>query len=155
MKIKGLGLEYFCNKDDNFWNLTDQELKQTALKDIKLLNIIDTDKIIDFFVVRQEKAYPVYDDKYKDIVNKFASELESDYKNFYLIGRNGMHKYNNQDHSMMTAILTVENIINSKSYDRWNVNEDAEYHETSNISKERSLTLESLRFVPQKNKLDS
>ncbi len=146
-----LGLEYFCNKDDNFWNLTDQELKQTALNDIKLLNIINTDKIIDFFVVRQEKAYPVYDDKYKEIVKKFAYEIENDYKNFYLVGRNGMHKYNNQDHSMMTAILTVENIINSKSYDRWNVNEDAEYHEISKISEERALTLESLRLVPKKN----
>ena len=145
-----LGLEYFCNKDDNFWNLNNVELKNVALQDLKLLNIIDTNKIIDLHIVRQEKAYPVYDEFYKEIVEKFSKELETNYKNFYLIGRNGMHKYNNQDHSMMTAILTVENIIYGKSFNRWNVNEDAEYHESTGISRERALTLDSLRFVPKK-----
>ena len=144
-----LGLEYFCNKNDKFWNNSDSDLKKIALEDLKLLKLIDTNRIIDFFVVRQEKAYPVYDDNYRDIVEKVSNEIENDYNNFYLVGRNGMHKYNNQDHSMMTSILTVENIIYNKTYNRWNVNEDAQYHESDNISKERALTLDSLRFVPK------
>ena len=144
-----LGLEYFCNKNDKLWNNSDSDLKKIALEDLKLLKLIDTNRIIDFFVVRQEKAYPVYDDNYRDIVEKVSNEIENDYNNFYLVGRNGMHKYNNQDHSMMTSILTVENIIYNKTYNRWNVNEDAQYHESDNISKERALTLDSLRFVPK------
>ena len=110
--------------------------------------LINKDDVIDLYVVRQEKAYPVYDENYRDIVKSVSSELKDKYKSFYLVGRNGMHKYNNQDHSIMTSILTVENIIKNKNYDTWNVNEDAEYHEQQMYSKERKTTLESLRFVP-------
>src|SRR5204863_471434 len=80
---------------------------------------------------RQKKAYPVYDDNYARHVAAIRAELEERYPNLYLVGRNGMHKYNNQDHAMMTAMLCVENILaEEKLYDLWQVNGDAEYHET-------------------------
>ena len=143
-----LGLEYFCNQNDEFWLKNDNQLKEIALNDLEKLSVINKEDVIDLHVVKQEKAYPVYDENYRDIVKSVSSELKNKYKSFYLVGRNGMHKYNNQDHSMMTSILTVENIINNKNYDTWNVNEDAEYHEQDAYSKERKITLESLRFVP-------
>ncbi|MFK4979933.1 hypothetical protein ACI39V_27610, partial [Klebsiella pneumoniae] len=81
-------------------------------------------------VVRQEKAYPVYDDDYAANVAAMRDELEAAYPTLHLVGRNGMHRYNNQDHAMMTAMLTVENILaGERVYDIWCVNEDAEYHE--------------------------
>jgi hypothetical protein len=84
---------------------------------------------VDGYVVRQPKAYPVYDHEYKDHLNVIRTALK-EYKGLYLVGRNGMHKYNNQDHSMMTAMLAAKNIIaGTEVYDLWDVNEDAEYHE--------------------------
>ena len=143
-----LGLEYFCNKDDNFWSQSDEKLIDIAKSDLKKLNLVNTHDIIDLYVVRQEKAYPVYDDNYKGIIEKISRELKENYKNFYMVGRNGMHKYNNQDHSMMTSILTVENILYDSNFDTWKVNEDAEYHENIKDSDERKMTLKSLRNVP-------
>jgi protoporphyrinogen oxidase len=145
-----LGLEYFCSKDDNFWSQSDEKIVDIAKSDLKKLNLVNTDDIIDFHVVRQEKAYPIYDDNYKGVVEKISAELKENYKNFYMVGRNGMHKYNNQDHSMMTSILTVENILYDSNYDTWKVNEDAEYHENTKDSDERKITLNSLRNVPLK-----
>ena len=81
-------------------------------------------------MVRQRKAYPVYDDAYREHVATLRAEFER-YPNLHLVGRNGMHKYNNQDHAMMTAMLTVENIAAGRQvYDVWRVNQDAEYHES-------------------------
>ncbi len=80
--------------------------------------------------MRQKKAYPVYDESYKDNVEAIRDELAERFPTLHLVGRNGMHKYNNQDHAMMTAMLTVKNIMAGETvYDVWNVNEDAEYHE--------------------------
>ena len=98
-------------------------------------------------MVRQPKAYPVYDHYYKDNVEAVKEAL-ADYPGLYLIGRNGMHKYNNQDHSMMTAMLAAKNIISGKTeYDVWNVNEDAEYHEGGLRGADEKV---SERLVPQK-----
>ncbi|WP_440680285.1 NAD(P)/FAD-dependent oxidoreductase [Candidatus Pelagibacter sp. HIMB1517] len=144
-----LGLEYFCNKNDELWSKNDQELKALALQDLKKLNLVEEKYIEELHVVRQEKAYPVYDDNYKFHVSEIKKDLSENYKNLFMIGRNGMHKYNNQDHSMMTAILTVENIIFGKAYDPWTVNEDAEYHE-SDIGADRTNALKSLRCTPKK-----
>jgi hypothetical protein len=86
--------------------------------------------VIGGVVVRQEKAYPVYDDAYAANVAAMRAELESTHPTLHMVGRNGMHRYNNQDHAMMTAMLTVENIVaQARVYDIWCVNEDAEYHE--------------------------
>jgi protoporphyrinogen oxidase len=100
-------------------------------------------------VVRQKKAYPVYDEAYRFHVDTVREELEAKYPTLHLVGRNGMHKYNNQDHAMMTSMLTVRNILaGSKIYDVWNVNEDAEYHEAGASSEMEALKSE--RLVPRR-----
>src|SRR5262249_25369180 len=100
-------------------------------------------------VVRQKKAYPVYDDTYKFNVDKVREDLAANYPNLHLVGRNGMHKYNNQDHAMMTAMLTVKNIISGDNrFDVWSVNEDAEYHEAGSSGQREAL--QSMRMVPRR-----
>ena len=100
-------------------------------------------------MVRQPKAYPVYDDLYAQHVEAVRSELESKYPTLHLVGRNGMHKYNNQDHAMMTAMLTAENILaGARKYDTWQVNEDAEYTESGYSGAESALKSE--RLTPRK-----
>jgi protoporphyrinogen oxidase len=124
------GLEYFCFEGDGVWNASDAELVRLASAELVTLGLADRDDIIDGTVVRQSKAYPVYDDSYQQCVATIRQELEANYPNLHLVGRNGMHKYNNQDHAMMTAMLTVKNILLGRQvYDVWHVNQDAEYHE--------------------------
>jgi len=107
-------------------------------------------------VVRQPKAYPVYDEGYQDRVETIRGELETRYPGLHLVGRNGMHKYNNQDHAMMTAMLTVENIrLGRRAFDVWQVNQDAEYHEEGEVSDHLSEDIASLlksgeRLVPRR-----
>jgi protoporphyrinogen oxidase len=102
---------------------------------------------VDGCVVRQKKAYPVYDDDYARHVATIRQELDTCYPNLHLVGRNGMHKYNNQDHAMVTAMLCVENILaDTKLYDLWQVNSDAEYHESGPAAEE--ATGSGLRLVP-------
>ena len=91
--------------------------------------------------MRQEKAYPVYDDDYEANVDAMRVELEEKHPTLHLVGRNGMHRYNNQDHAMMTAMLTVENILaGERVYDTWCVNEDAEYHEAGDEGEETKIS---------------
>ncbi len=143
-----LGLEYFCNEGEKFWNKSDDELKQLAIEDLKKLEILKNENVIDAYVVRQKKAYPVYDKDYKKIVREISNEIENNYKNLFLVGRNGMHKYNNQDHAMMTSILTIENIKNNKKInDIWDINVDAEYHEEK---KDKSFAMQNIQGVPKK-----
>ena len=144
-----LGLEYFCFEGDGLWNSTDKQLIKLAKKELAKIGLCKRDDITDGCVVRQKKAYPVYDEDYKDNVADIREELEAKYPTLHLVGRNGMHKYNNQDHAMMTAMLTVKNIIAGKQlFDIWNVNEDAEYHEAGNSGAEEAL--KSVRMVPRK-----
>ena len=104
------------------------------------------------WVVRQPKAYPVYDDDAKN-VEVVRKELEAKYPNMHLVGRNGMHKYNNQDHAMMTAMLCVQNILTDrKIYDLWKVNQDAEYHEAGAAGREQTTGATGLRMVPTRVK---
>ncbi len=99
-------------------------------------------------MVRQKKAYPVYDDDYARHVDTIRAELEERFPNLHLVGRNGMHKYNNQDHAMMTAMLCTENILaDTQLYDLWQVNGDAEYHEAGNVPEEETQGT-ALRLVP-------
>jgi len=124
------GLEYFCFDGDGLWNTPDEELIELAKKEIALIGLASAVDILDGCVVRQKKAYPVYDREYKNRVTAIRMSLDA-YPGLQLVGRNGMHKYNNQDHSMMTAMLAVKNILAGKMiYDLWQVNEDAIYHET-------------------------
>src|SRR3954466_14390099 len=146
-----LGLEYFCFEGDNLWNAGDADLIALAKKEIAQIGLINAEDVVDACVVRQPKAYPVYDDAYRDNVAMIRLDIESTYPTLHLVGRNGMHKYNNQDHAMMTAMLTARNILEGESvYDVWDVNEDAEYHETGTSGVKEALRSE--RLVPQRVK---
>jgi protoporphyrinogen oxidase len=124
------GLEYFCFEHDGLWDSSDRDLIELAKRELAEIGLSREGDFIDGCVVRQKKAYPVYDDDYARNVTTIRQELEARYSNLHLVGRNGMHKYNNQDHAMMTAMLCVENILaDAKLYDLWQVNSDAEYHE--------------------------
>jgi protoporphyrinogen oxidase len=144
-----LGLEYFCFEGDGLWNTPDGELIALAKKEVAQVGLVSAADVVDACVVRQPKAYPVYDDDYRENVAAIRRDLEGSYPTLHLVGRNGMHKYNNQDHAMMTAMLTARNIIaGARLYDVWNVNEDAEYHEAGYAGMRDAL--ESVRLVPQK-----
>ncbi len=124
------GLEYFCFEGDGLWTSSDADLIALAKKELAQLNLVAPGDVLDGHVIRQRKAYPVYDEEYSGHVATIRASLAERYPNLHLVGRNGMHKYNNQDHAMMTAMLTVENILAGRElYDVWHVNEDAEYHE--------------------------
>jgi protoporphyrinogen oxidase len=145
------GLEYFCFEGDGLWTSSDEDLINLGRSELVKLGIARAEDIIDGCVVRQPKAYPVYDDGYADAVKVIRDELATRYPNLHLVGRNGMHKYNNQDHSMMTAMLCAKNIVAGEDfYDLWEVNDDAEYHETHSPSSGAS----GLRAVPQKVKAE-
>ena len=159
-----VGLEYFCFEGDGLWSQEDEDLILLATREMKILGLLDPKDVVGGAVVRQEKAYPVYDEDYAANVAAMREELEDKFPTLHLVGRNGMHRYNNQDHAMMTAMLTVENILaGERIYDTWCVNEDAEYHEagdegadkgvsTRQVSKDQAAALSSLRDVPQRVK---
>jgi len=123
-----LGLEYFCQEGDSFWNMADKDLITLAKEELEKIGLVEKKLVIDGTVVRMSKAYPVYDEDYKNTVLQIR-EFTDPISNLYLIGRNGMHKYNNQDHSMMTGIVSVRKMLGETALDPWNVNSDAEYHE--------------------------
>ena len=122
-----LGLEYFCFEGDGLWNMSDSDLIELGTKELMLLGLVSLSDIVDGCVVRMAKAYPVYDGTYAESLRVVRQFLE-DMPNLQLVGRNGMHKYNNQDHSMLTAMLAVKNILGG-SYDLWHVNAEQDYHE--------------------------
>ena len=124
-----LGLEYFCFEGDGLWTSPDSRLIELGKRELEVLGLVDASRVKAGTVVRVEKAYPVYDPGYQDCLSVIRSELAG-FGNLHVVGRNGMHKYNNQDHSMMTAILAVRN-LDGGHFDIWNVNSDAEYHEGS------------------------
>jgi protoporphyrinogen oxidase len=142
------GLEYFCFEHDGLWDSSDSDLVELAQRELIKIGLAKEGDLVDGCVVRQKKAYPVYDDDYARHVATIRQELDDRYPNLHLVGRNGMHKYNNQDHAMMTAMLCVENILaDAKLYDLWQVNADAEYHEIGDeVTEEKSGT--GLRLVP-------
>lgn len=125
-----VGLEYFCNEGDDLWNKTDSEFIRFATDELAKIDIIENGDVLDSTIVRVKKAYPAYFGSYWqfDIIRKFTDSIE----NLFLIGRNGMHKYNNQDHSMLTAMSAVENIINNVKFkdNIWEVNTEQDYHES-------------------------
>src|SRR4051794_25784615 len=142
------GLEYFCFENDGLWDSSDEELIKLAEKELIQIGLAKQGDVLNGTIVRQKKAYPVYDDDYSRHVNTIREELDARFPNLHLVGRNGMHKYNNQDHAMMTAMLCVENILaDTKLYDLWQVNGDAEYHEGGEAAVEET-TGTGLRLVP-------
>ena len=144
-----LGLEYFCFEGDGLWTATDESLVEQAKREIAKIGLMDPADVYDACVVRQHKAYPVYDDLYAEHIKMIRLDLKMHFPGLHLVGRNGMHKYNNQDHAMMTGLLTAENIIAGETiHDVWEVNEDAEYGEAG-VSGAREA-LSSVRDVPRK-----
>lgn len=124
-----LGLEYFCSENDIFWNMADEKITELAINELSKINIINPQDTIDSVVVRMPKAYPSYFGSYDKLkeIKKFTDSFE----NLFLIGRNGMHRYNNMDHSMLSAMEAVENIIKriKNKENIWMVNAEDEYHE--------------------------
>jgi len=134
------GLEYFCFEGDGLWTMPDSELIELAKTEIGTIGLAAVTDVVDGCVIRQPKAYPVYDETYQECVNTIRQYLEQNYPTVHLVGRNGMHKYNNQDHAMMTAMLTARNILTGeRKYDVWAVNQDAEYHEARTAGEQVAL----------------
>jgi protoporphyrinogen oxidase len=123
-----LGLEYFVFEGDELWTATDEDLVAQGTRELVTLGLIEADKVEAGYVVRMPKAYPTYDETYADNVDVLRRWIEANTPNVFPVGRNGMHKYNNQDHSMYTAMLTVENLYGA-DHDIWAVNVEEEYHE--------------------------
>ena len=123
-----LGLEYFCFEGDALWSASDEELIAIAKKELATLELASIADVVDGVVVRQSKAYPMYDHSYSINVAKVRDFLEREASNLQVAGRNGMHKYDNQDHAMLTGLMAARNIMGG-SFDLWRVNSDAEYLE--------------------------
>jgi protoporphyrinogen oxidase len=143
------GMEYFCFEGDGLWTRPDADLVELGRQELVKLGLAQESDILDGCVVRQPKAYPVYDDDYAKNVEILRRDLEQKFPTLHLVGRNGMHKYNNQDHAMMTAMLCVKNILaGEQKYDLWNVNQDAEYHESGDRGAESGAS--GVRAVPSR-----
>ncbi len=124
-----LGLEYFVFEGDEVWSMADDDLVELGKQELARIGLLaDPSQVEAGYVVRMPKAYPMYDETYKQNVQVMRRWLEANAPNVYPVGRNGMHKYNNQDHSMYTAMLSVENILGA-NHDIWTVNVEAAYHE--------------------------
>jgi protoporphyrinogen oxidase len=137
LNFSSYGLEYFCFEGDGLWSSSDKALIELAKKEIQQVNLAASNDVVDGVVIRQPKAYPVYDDAYQRHVQTIREALDLHCPTLHLVGRNGMHKYNNQDHAMMTALLTAKNILaGERRYDVWAVNQDAEYHESGEAGEE-------------------
>lgn len=124
-----IGLEYFCYQTDRLWKMPDEEIKAFAIAEVEKIGILSATDVLDAHVVRVPKTYPAYFGTYErfGIVRGFVDRFE----NLYLVGRNGMHKYNNQDHSMLTAMTAVDNIVGgiAGKNNLWSINTEKEYHE--------------------------
>jgi protoporphyrinogen oxidase len=129
-----IGVEYFCNQGDELWARTDEQLKKLAVEELIRIGIIEQRALLDSVVLRMPKAYPAYFGTYGrfDEIRRYLDEFE----NLFLIGRNGMHRYNNQDHSMLTAMTAVDNIVAGQQdkTNIWDLNTESEYHEEQSAS---------------------
>jgi protoporphyrinogen oxidase len=133
-----LGLEYFVFEGDEMWSMADDDLIALATKELGELGLVEPGDVEAGYVVRVPKAYPYYDFSYKANVDTIRRYLEAEAPNVHPVGRNGMHKYNNQDHSMYTAMLTVENIFGA-THDIWSVNVEEEYHEAGSTGRDAPI----------------
>ena len=129
-----IGMEYFCQEGDGLWTMADADLRALATKELVQLGLAEAGDVIDAAIIRQPKAYPVYDSHYKDaldVIEEWIRGLE----NFQTVGRNGLHRYNNQDHSMLSAMYAARNIL-GEDKDVWNVNVERSYHEEFELGKD-------------------
>jgi protoporphyrinogen oxidase len=133
-----LGMEYFCNVGDSLWSMPDDALVKLATKELGELGLVNTANVIDGCVLRQLKAYPVYDGTYRGHLEVIKSYLGT-ITNLQTVGRNGLHRYNNQDHSMLTGLLAARNLL-GENHDVWEVNTERSYYETFEIDKNATST---------------
>jgi protoporphyrinogen oxidase len=128
-----VGMEFFCNTTDSFWQKTDEEIKQLAISELEKIGLASVGNVLDMTVLRVEKTYPAYFGTYErfDVVREYVDRFE----NLFLVGRNGMHKYNNSDHSMLTAMVAVDNITAGvkEKVNIWGINTEQEYHEEKDV----------------------
>ena len=134
-----IGLEYFCNENDDFWNMSEEECKNFAIDELVKMGIIDCNDVLDSHRERVKKAYPAYFDSYSEIDN--VINYINKYDNLYCVGRNGQHRYNNMDHSMLTGMKTVDCILNNETNkdEIWNVNTEKEFHEEKDEDGKKSV----------------
>ena len=137
-----IGMEYFCNEGDDLWIVPDSELAQMASHELSELGLVDTGDIVDHCVIRQPKAYPVYDQNYQMHLSVLRNYLKT-FINLQTVGRNGMHRYNNMDHSMLTGMMATRNIV-FDSHDLWTVNEEEQY-----LEEQKALTMFK-QMIPEK-----
>ncbi|HZT38995.1 MAG TPA: NAD(P)/FAD-dependent oxidoreductase [Bryobacteraceae bacterium] len=147
-KMTCVGMEYFCFEGDELWRMDDPDLIQLASRELTAIGLAHPGQIVDGAVVRMPKAYPVYDGAYRAAVASIRQFLGM-LPNFQVIGRNGMHRYNNQDHSMLTGIFAARNVLGG-SYDLWRVNADAEYHESGPSHSSVMQPADADRLTPQR-----
>ncbi len=124
-----IGMEYFCFEGDDFWNMADDDLVKMASQEIEKLKLAKAKDVKFGFVERVHKAYPIYDERYAERVQTIRGWLETNTRNLTQVGRNGLHRYNNSDHSMLTAMRAVDNITLGTHHDIWSVNVESVYHE--------------------------
>lgn len=123
-----LGLEYFCNEGDDLWRMADEDLVDLGKRELDVIGLARASDVIDGRVFRVEKAYPIYDSTYQQHLQVIRSYLAT-FDNFQTIGRNGLHRYNNQDHAMLTGMYAVRNALDGETYDLWSINAEQDYHE--------------------------
>jgi protoporphyrinogen oxidase len=123
-----LGLEYFCNEGDELWNTSDAELVELGKRELEQIGLVEARLVEDGCVFRVPKSYPVYDSEYRECLATIKTYIES-MPNVQTIGRNGLHRYNNQDHAMLTGLYAARNLVLGETNDLWNVNVDQDYHE--------------------------
>ena len=128
-----IGMEYFCQEHDGLWSMSDEDLRELAATELEELGLATKASVVDAAIIRQPKAYPVYNEYYKDALDVLEEWIDG-LENFQTVGRNGLHRYNNQDHSMLTAIYAARNMYGA-NYDLWNVNVERSYHEEFETSK--------------------
>jgi protoporphyrinogen oxidase len=133
-----LGLEYTVFEGDESWTADDDDLIEQGKRELESLGLMRAEDVETGYVVRVPKAYPVYDESYVANVDVLREWIAANAPNVHPVGRNGMHKYNNQDHSMYTAMLSVENILEGAGHDVWTVNVEEEYHEEADSTPPRS-----------------
>ena len=126
-----IGMEYFCFKGDGLWSSSDDDLAKLAASELASLGLASEKEVVDARVVRVPKAYPIYDSAYSGHIDRIREAIDP-IPNLHTVGRNGMHKYNNQDHSMLTAMMTVDNMLGG-TQDVWAVNTDFDYHEEQRV----------------------
>ncbi len=138
-----LGMEYFCNEGDELWSMPDDKLVELARRELAQIGLANYADVLDGCVFRVEKAYPVYNSDYAQhlkVIREYVDSLE----NFQTVGRNGLHRYNNQDHAMLTGILAVRNMLFGEKNDLWQVNAEQEYHEEIQESKKKARVVEQI-----------